>query len=277
MNNWVIFALAVSQIVVLYGISVRSCLGAINKVFLDKNIAWVNENPAFSARFAQPTYTAFIMYALGAVWLLALFKTFDAMDDTTLFFYTMMPNFVWQVVLMIYLIVAKLRIARHIPLPSKRSASLVRRNLGDYVHPAWTVMCGACYLFVIGAYIVALTNQHFELAVFGARMLFVCLVLLITVVFFRYSLRRKKNFLDEAFGAAFRRWEVIANFGFSMLGGAVVVLWVMINDLTTTMWASQLSLAVAFGVVTQSLLIYLSLNSRFKQAMTTNLPAALNI
>lgn len=276
MNNWIIFTLAMSQIVVLYGMSVRSCLGAINKIFLDKNLAWVRENPAFSARYAQPKYTVFILYAMGALWLLGLFSTLDTMDDTKLFFYTMMPNFVWQVVLMIYLIVAKLRIASRIPLPSKRRASLMRRNLGDYIHPAWTVLCGACYLFVIGAYLVALSNQQIELGVFVARLLYVLLVLLITVVFLRHSLRRKKIFLDDTFGASFRRWEVIANFSFSMLGGAAVVLWVMINDLTTTMWASQLNLAVALGVVTQTLLVYLSFNSRVKQAMATDLPAALN-
>ncbi|MBY0574925.1 MAG: hypothetical protein K2P84_14695, partial [Undibacterium sp.] len=132
-------------------------------------------------------------------------------------------------------------------------------------------------LFVMGAYIVALSNQQIELGVFAARMLYVCLVLLITVAFLRFSLRRKKNFLDDAFGSSFRRWEVIANFTFSMLGGAVVVLWVMINDLTTTTWAGQLSIAVALGVVTQTLLVYLTLNSRFKQAMGNHVPAGINI
>jgi hypothetical protein len=98
-----------------------------------------------------------------------------------------------------------------------------------------------------------------------------------TAAFLRYSVKRKKNFLDDTFGESFRRWEVIANFVFSMSGGAVVVLWMMINELTTTMWVSQTSIAVAWSVVIQCLLLYLTFNARVNQAMLRDAPAAIKI
>lgn len=274
MKDWIIFALAISQIVILYWVSARCCTSVINKIFLDKNAAWVRDNPAFYARFSQPKYTTYILYALGVCWLFGLFTVMNVMDDTTFFLYTMMPNFIWQVMLLVYVIVAYFRIARQIPLPAKRSANLARRNLGDYVHPFWIVLCAACYLFVLGAYVVALLNHHIEFHVFVSRILYVGLVLLIAVVFLRHSLRRKKNFLDDTIGASFRRWEVIANFIFSMTGSALVVLWVMTKDLATT-WVSEISIAVAWSVVIQCLLLYLTFNARVKQAMLRDAPAAI--
>ena len=51
MNDWIIFALAVSQIVVLFWLSSRNLLAMINKIYLDKNVTWIRDNPAFFARF----------------------------------------------------------------------------------------------------------------------------------------------------------------------------------------------------------------------------------
>lgn len=267
MNDWIIFALAVSQIVVLFWLSSRKCFAVINKIYLDKNVTWIRDNPAFFARFSQAKYTVFFMYVIGAFWLFGLGATFDNKTDETLFFYTIMPNFVWQLVLAVYVVVMYFRIAKKIPLAAKRSASLARRTLGDYVHPLWTVLWVACYLFVFGAYVVALSNQQIDMNTFLYRVIYVCFVLLLTSAFVRYSVRRKKNFLDDVFDSSFRRWEVIGNFVFSMLGGALVVLWVMVSDLTSTLWATQISMAVAMSIVTQLLLIYLTFNARIKLAI----------
>ncbi len=267
MNDWIIVALAVSQIVVLFWLSTRSCLALINKIYLDKNVAWVRDNPAFYKRFSQPKYAKFMMYLIGAFWLFGLSSMLDERSDTKLFFYTIMPNFVWQLVLAVYVVAMYFLIAKKIPLAAKRSTNLARRNLRDYVHPLWTALCVGCYLFVFGAYVVALSNQQIETNTFLYRVIYVCFVLLITTVLLRYSVRRKKHFLDDVFGSSFRRWEVIANFVFSMLGGALVVLWVMINDLTASLWATQINIAVALSVVTQILLIYLTFNARIKLAI----------
>lgn len=277
MNDWIIFALAVSQIVVLYWLCTRNFFAVINKIYLDKNVAWIRDNPAFYARFSQAKYAVFLMYVIGAFWLFGLASTFDDKTDEKLFFYTIMPNFVWQLVLTVYVIVMYFRISKKIPLAAKRSASLVRRTLGDYVHPLWTVLWVGCYLFVFGAYVVALSNQQIDMNTFLYRLIYVFVVLLLTAAFVRYSVRRKKHFLDDVFGSSFRRWEVIANFVFSMLGGALVVLWVMVNDLTSSLWATQISMAVAMSVVTQLLLIYLTFNARIKLAIGYQAPTEINV
>lgn len=276
MDNWIIFVLALSQIVVLYGISARTCLHAINKIFLDKNPVWVHENPDFYARFSKPKFAVFFLYFVGAAWLLGLSTIMSELDTISLFTYTVMPNFVWQLVLMVYLGVAYFRIAKKIPLAAKRSANLARRNLRDYVHPIWTILCAACYLIVFVAYATALSLKQIQLDVFFYRVAYVILVLLLTVGFLRYSLRRKKNFLDDAFGPTYRRWEVIANFIFSLSTGALVVLWVMANDLTDTLWLSPLNMALTLSISVQALLIYFTFNFRIKRALGDKVPAEMS-
>jgi hypothetical protein len=277
MKDWIIFALAFSQIVVLYWISTRSCLGMINKIFLDKNTAWVLDNPDFYARFAKPKLTVYLLYGVGALWLLGLSSIMGKMDDTSLFLFLGVPNSVWQMMLMVYLGVAYFRIAKKIPLPTKRSANLARRNLRDYVHPFWTGLCVASYLIVIASYVAALTGKHIELEVFVRRMAYLAFVLLLTVGLLRYSLRRKRNFLDDVLGASFRRWEVLANFTFSMMASAFVVLWIMIHDLTSTLLISPISVALAWSLVCQALVLYLTFHTRIKQALAKEVPVPMTV
>lgn len=223
-----IHLVTIVQIVMLYWLTANKMLRLIDDTFFSKNRAWVEQNPAFKTQCQASKVSTLSFYALGSAWL--VLAVHPLVSGTSIPAYLMVaPTTAWVALICIYAAVANRRISRKIPLPAKRSVSFERRSLRDFVNPVWAIACFVLFAAAIVAYAVGYGRGLIATEVLVGRMAGFAIMLPIGSATLFYSLRRKQQPIDDAWGPSYRRMEVRGNIAVLYLC-LVVVAWCMLQD-----------------------------------------------
>jgi len=220
MYSWLIYAVAFSQIVVLYWLAAPASFRLVYHAMLNKNREWVDANPAFRQRYATPKYSIWICYVTGFGWLGALiYVFFFSGSDSGMTASLSVPILPLMLIQFGYMGIEYYRVYKKIPLPVKRSTSLERRALKDFLNPSWVYICYVFFCLVAGMYISGLVRGVIEKNLFIARMVGMSIAVAIGTFSMLYALRRKKQPVDDALGPLARKFEVF---------GTVAVLYICV-------------------------------------------------
>ena len=222
MIDTIAYAVAASQIAVLYWLCARTFFALADQNTFARNPAWCAAHPDFRARHAHAARASGASYALGAIWLAVLLASGPAASAGWLAFLSTAPTLCWILLLGAYKLYQARRVAPLIPLPERRRASLQRRTLRDFVPPAVSLPCFALYAAAYAIYGAAYWLALLPVATIGARLTGVTVILLIAMPVLLYALRRKDNAADRAAGPRSRIWEV--RFHFVVLYGGLAVI-----------------------------------------------------
>ncbi len=269
MVTWLVYGLALSQIVLFYGFFFPLGVRATHEGYLAKNRPWIEDHPAFRERF-HPRYSIWLSYLLGSAWVVLLsFLFFPATERTwllnSIFFpqaVFLYPVLLFALVVLGYIGIGHFRLYRQIPLAAKRRASLIRRELRDFLNPGWMYLG---YLLLAGvvafngvACYRGIVDRRATLP--GTMAAIVCAAG--TAVVLRVSLRRKDSQFDELFGTSFRKFEVILEHGllyFGVLASSLATL----HSVGHVAAPSPITATLAGSVVAQLLVLYVLLGMPF--------------
>lgn len=209
---WLVYAVAFSQILILYGVATASNARLVYHLYLSKNRQWVNENPAFRQRYAAPRFAIWLSYAMGLAWLAVLLQTMaGGGPEGRLIALLVGPIFSWMALCFGYAGIEYHRVCKKIPLPARRSTSLERRTLRDFMNPFWAYLGYGLIALVAAVYVTALLRGIIAMELFAARMTGLTIAVVLQVLTLAYCIRRKKQPVDEELGPGYRRLEVIGN------------------------------------------------------------------
>ncbi len=269
MITWLAYGLALSQIVLLYGFFFPLGVRATHESYLAKNRPWIEDHPTFRERF-HPRCSIWLSYVLGSAWVVLLsFLFFPPIERAWLLHSIFFPQAVFlypvllfALVVLGYIGIEHFRLYRQIPLAAKRRASLIRRELRDFLNPGWTYLG---YLVLAG--IVAVNGVAWYRGVVdrrgalpGAMAAIVCAAS--AAVMLRVSLRRKDSQFDELFATSFRKFEVILEHGLLYFG-------VLMSGLATLHFVghvaapSPVTEILAVSVALQLIVLYVVLGMPF--------------
>lgn len=209
MNAWIIYAVAFSQIVVLYGLFGPLCIRMFYGVIIHRNPQWVNDNPAFQRRYPAPKYSIWLFYLAGAAWIAFFVWVFFT---TKVGFWLLgsltAPVFPFTIIYLLYIGVEYFRVLKRIPLPTKRTVPLERRSLQDIVNPWWVYLSYLFLAIIAGVYLFEYYDGKVDTNIFARRMIGLAVVVLLATGSLIYSIRRKKQPIDELVGAKYRKFEL---------------------------------------------------------------------
>ncbi len=210
---WLITAITVSQIVILYGLAAPLAMRETCELFLSRNHDWVMQNPAFRQKHGALRYATGLSWLIGAAWLARTFHVASGTDtsDSEQIFLLAGPVFSWVILCVGYGCIAYFRVGRRIPLPTKRSASLERRTLRDYIHPAWVYLGYSLVTAISVLYLLAYMRDTVTADLFVARMSGLALAMTLQTSALLYCIRRKRQPIDGHIGPSYRKLEIICN------------------------------------------------------------------
>lgn len=207
--KYFVYAVMASQVVVLYWLAAPATFRLIYRSCLQRNPAWLEAHPEFAQRYRQANYPFALSFLLGLGWLIALGGgiangSLERAEPRTLLW----PALLWLLFELAVAAIEYARIGKHIPLPDRRRAVLGRRSVGDFINPAW-IWPGCAMLLAIGlVYLWAYWSGRLDTDVLVWRLASLLLGAAIWSAALRYSVRRKKQALDDALGPPYRRAEV---------------------------------------------------------------------
>jgi hypothetical protein len=260
--------LDVSFVVLLFGFAAPRFFNIQYRSITAKNPAWISAHPEIGARLSPPKASIWLSYAVGAL-LLGLIGYFLAIGWTDLRAIDAMtlPNVTWICLLLGYAALQRVRIGSNIPLPDKRNATLERRNIGEFVNPAWIFAGYGLLAAILGAYIYAFSNHMIEAALFQARSTGMAGIILITAVVLRVSVRRKRSVIDEAWGTAYRKLEMHL-FVIVLFAGAGVGLWRLSQDLLHLQSVDDMAVFIGTNLMTQAMVLFFYAHPATKKLLT---------
>jgi hypothetical protein len=222
MSNWIIYGLALSQIVILYGLFPAVFLRLMPGLYFLKNPEWIAQNPDFKLRSEMPALAAMLFYVVGLAWLVLLlyFKPSVATDGFQL---GLAPACVWLVMLGACLVIDYFRVERHIPLPEQALATPGPRALRHYLNPYWVWLCFGLYAASILANALMYYQHHILPVVFERRMTGTAITLGIFTLALLYGLYRKPKPQDDIWGSSSRKLEVM--FYLAVLYAGLLPVW----------------------------------------------------
>lgn len=152
------------------------------------------------------------VHAIGLAWLAVLLQTIvSGGSEVRLIALLVGPIFPWMALCFGYAGIEYYRVCKKIPLPARRSTSLERRTLKDFMNPFWAHLGYGLIAMVAGIYAAALLRGLIATELFAARMTGLTIALVLQVLTLAYCIRRKKQPVDEELGPGYRRLEVIGN------------------------------------------------------------------
>jgi hypothetical protein len=253
MTDWAIYLVAISQIIVLYWLSTASNIRFINNTLLSKNPQWVAEHPAIKQRYAAQKLQAMAFYIVGVAALaglgyLALTASINAAIGVSVG-----SLFLWLAMLIAYAYNEYQHTWKAIPAPAKRSASLERRALRDFVPPVLTYACYGLYAVGIAIYLTAMLRDLVPVHVFVGRMIGVAVVLVVGSMTLLYCVWRKKQPIDDEW-PNYRKLEVRGNVALLYCLFPILI-WRMLEDLFSISLFNDATLFAAMSALMQILLL----------------------
>lgn len=265
MNDAIVKALAISQVIVVYWLFPALFLRALPGLSFRKNPAWVADHPDFQTASATPVWATGLFYLAGAAWLLVLTGAVPAIGGLGLRSASLLPTCTWLAMFACFMMFDHWRVGRRIPLPARRSASLARRSLRSYLHPAWVWTCQAGYLAVIGTYAAGLYLGVFDADTSIRRMIGACATLALTAPVLAWGVCRKPREQDNLWGPASRKVEILFMVAVQYAGLLVLVCTLM-GDLFPAMTLDNAAVLGAVNLLTQAFLVILMLRARHSGA-----------
>jgi hypothetical protein len=275
MSDWIVYAVGFSQIVVLYLLALPYCVRTTYEIYLGKNRQWVHDNPAFRQRYPEPRVSVLLSYLVGAglfgYFLYALLTSSDASWQVNLL---TLPTLPFGVIYVGHAIVECFRMRRKIPRATKRSVVLERRSLTSMISPRWIYFGYLLIGLAIAAYGYAYYEGHVEPRIFVKHMIGTAGVTILAIIALIYSVRRKKQSVDELWGPSYRRGEVLFSIAclyvFSI--GSIIV---ALQYLFSVQWLSRIDAAVMVSLFLQAGMFYMGRHSWPKSSGTSNRPPAM--
>ena len=215
MSNWIAYIVGLSQIIVLHFLALPYCVRLTYSVYLGKNRQWVADNAAFRERYPLPKWSVWLSFLLGAG-LFAFFlreiinASVESSDVRSLLFDLFnLPALSFFIVYCGHAIVECFRVRRKIPLPAKRSVALERRSLETVINPKWVSVAYLLVVTVVVAYAAAYYADWISTRVFVKRTAVMAMFSLTGSLMLAAAIRRKKQSVDEWWGPAYRKSEVV--------------------------------------------------------------------
>ncbi|HEY5800400.1 MAG TPA: hypothetical protein VIT92_09270 [Burkholderiaceae bacterium] len=203
-----LLVLACCQTVVLYVLCGPVYFRLIDDTAARRNPLWLEAHPVYAARVRVAGYAAWLSRLAGLGWLAWFVWRAARHDLPSAAVLLGMPALVWVAIELLYWGQAWLRVARHIPPPNRRRASIAPRALADLIHPGWIVPALFATALAAGLYLAAFERGDLDTATLLWRAGGLLAGLALWGWTLRYYLRRKPRWADEAIGPAYRRYEI---------------------------------------------------------------------
>jgi hypothetical protein len=261
MNDAIVKALALSQVIVVYWLFPAMFLRALPALSFRKNPAWVADHPAFEAASVTPAWATGLFYAAGAAWLLVLADAVPAIGKLDLRSASLLPTCIWFAMFAGFMMFDHWRVGRRIPLPARRSASLTRRTVRSYLHPAWVWVCQMGYLSVIGVYALGLYLDVFDTDTGIRRMIGTAATLALTAPVLAWGTCRQPKEQDNLWGPASRKVEVLFMVAVQY-AGLLLLGYTLMGDVFPALTLDNTVVLGAINLLTQVFLVVLMLRAR---------------
>jgi hypothetical protein len=212
MSNWIAYIVGFSQIIVLHFLALPYGLRLTYSVYLGKNRQWVTDKPEFRERYPLPKWSVWLSFLLGAglcAYFLREIMHVDGDQRVLLLNLFNWPIASFSAVYSAHAIIECFRVRRKIPLPAKRRVVLERRSLQSIVNPKWVSVAYLLVVVVVGAYVFAHYAGVIDTHVFVKRTLDMAVLSLASSLALAFGVLRKKQSVDEWWGPAYRKSEVV--------------------------------------------------------------------
>jgi len=270
MNQWIMLAVATSQIVVLYFITSKRYLRLIDHTFFSRNPRWLDDNPDLKQ---TPASLLCVFHAVGAAWLAYAAYCITNPLVPHLVLLSTIPTLAWVAMTGAYCAFQYRRVYRKIPAQARRSAPFARRALRDFVRPVWSWTCAALYASAAATYIGAYHLDTIDEPTFIGRMAGIGFIAITATACLFYGVRRKQQPIDDAFGPTYRKVEVVGALGTAYLC-LIVVASVMLQDFAGYVAFDMRNFFTACNVAMQVLSLAFVSSTRVKRMTGDCLPIA---
>jgi hypothetical protein len=277
MSNWIAYVVGLSQIIVLHILALPYCVRMTYSVYLGKNPQWVADNVAFRERYPIPRRIVWLSYFLGTgLFAFFLYSILNVGSDTRTL---LLDLFNWPIASFATLycahaIVECFRVRRKIPLPAKRSVVLERRSLQSVINQKWAQVAYLLVSIVVCSYLFAYYAGWIETRIFVKRTAVIAMFTLATSLMLAAGVLRKKQSLDEWWGPAYRKSEVVLGIACLYFVAGIGAL-SLLQDVLGIALLTYVGVQVALSAFIQAAMFYMGRHSWPKGSGTSNRPTAM--
>ena len=229
MSEWVDIAVYAALIVAVWGLLPAWSSRLAIPVIEDRNPEWLADHPALERHLRESRWFRWSCLIWGAVSLLTIVAFQAGAWPRQLAFLRTAPR--WEAIKdlnsllfiagLIYAAVCALLFVRwlgaHVPLSSRRRATLERRSLHHYVPVPVQGVVGAAVVLHLASWVVVGVSGGYATSAFWGGLAFQFAIAGVYLLVVVVSVRRRPAAMDRIFGPRYRQAEVRAAFGAQLL------------------------------------------------------------
>lgn len=198
-----------SQLVVYHGLAIPHVARSSYRSAVERNPPWLAQHPDTLRRYPPPRLAIRLSYALALLLAVAYpLGRLQTSVNTSLSVLFLSSTLAFGLHALLYHLVRIRPMVAQIPAPARRTATMQRRDLRDFVDPIWLWVAGllnaAVVLVFLGGYLTGEIGAELLLQ----RTLGLGIGLAFSAGLLRYGLRRKPRPADARFRGTYRLREV---------------------------------------------------------------------